>query len=163
MEKYIEHLLEILQEAHTNRPAPRQLFLPEDMEGLEDLIDLEMSLDEEEKTMENIFGVPKLYFPPENRLTDEQIKRVIEGIIELWRVFNYEPVFRAGEFTAREQYTKLVEQWEETHPLFRGTNGTWYIEMYDYMTNWDEQKGCYVEDEDWEINIDELSLDDPPF
>jgi hypothetical protein len=31
MQRYITQLLEMLQEAHSNRPTPRQLYLPEDM------------------------------------------------------------------------------------------------------------------------------------
>jgi len=91
-----------------------------------------MSLEEDEKTIETVFGVSKIYFPPENRLSDTQVSQLIVGIIALWRAFHYEVDFRKGEFTEREQYTKLVDCWEETHPVFRGTNGTWHIGMYDY-------------------------------
>ena len=149
MQTYVNQLLEMLQEAHGNRPAPRYLELPEEMECLRDVIDLEMSMEEKEHTMESIFGVPQIYFPPENRLSDEQIKQLIQGILELWRVFHYEADFRKGEFTEREQYTKLVEQWKETHPLLRGTNGTWHIEMFDYELNWDEDEGRYLSDEEY--------------
>ena len=148
MEKYVKQLLEILREAHNNRPAPRYIELSEDMECLRDVIDMEMSM-EEERTMESIFGVPQDYFPPENQLSDEQIRQLIQGIIDLWHVFQFEADFRKGEFTEREQYTKLVEQWKETHPFLTGTNGTWHIEMYDYMTNWDENEGRYLSDEEY--------------
>ena len=66
----------------------------------------------------------------------------------MWRAFHYEPEFRKGEFTEREQYAKLVAEWAKPHPFFRGSEGTWHIEMYDYMLNWDEEKGCYVQDEE---------------
>ena len=149
MQKYVEQLLEMLREAHNNRPAPRYIELPEEMECLRDTIDLEMSMEEEERTMENIFGVPQIYFPPENRLSDEQIRQLIQGILDLWRVFHYEAAFRKDEFTEREQYTRLVNHWKECHPLFRGTNGTWFIEMYDYETNWDENERHYLSDEEY--------------
>jgi hypothetical protein len=149
MQKYITQLLEMLQEAHSNRPAPRQLYLPEDMQGLEDIIDLEMSLEEEEHTMESIFGVPQMYFPPENRLSDEQVQQLTEGILDLWHVFHYEADIREGEFTDREIYTKLVDCWKKSYPLFRGTNGTWHIEMYDYELNWDVEQQKYVDDEEY--------------
>jgi hypothetical protein len=149
MQRYIEQLLETMQEAYHNRPAPRYLELPEEMECLRDVIDLEMSLEEEELTMETIFGIPQNYFPPENRLSDEQIRQLTEGILSLWREFHYEAVFRKGEFSERENYTKLVECWKQTHPLFRGTNGTWYIEMFDYEQNWDEESQRYLSDEEY--------------
>jgi hypothetical protein len=111
------------------------------------VIDAEMSMEEDEQTMESIFGVPQYYFPPEDRLSDEQIKQLIKGILDLWHVFHYEADFRRGEFTEREQYTKLVEHWKKTHPLFRGTNGSWHIEMYDYEQYWDEEGQCYLSEE----------------
>jgi len=149
MQKYVNQLVEILEEAQQNRPSPRYLELPEDMECLRDVIDLEMSLEEDEKTMEVIFGVPQIYFPPENRLSDEQISQLVESIIALWRTFHYEAAFRKGEFTRREQYTKLIECWKKTYPLFRGSNGTWYIEMYDYEHYWDEEEMRYLTDEEY--------------
>ena len=149
MQKYIEQLAEMLEEAKQNRPSPRYLELPEEMECLRDVIDLEMSLEEDEKTMEAIFGVPQIYFPPENRLSDEQISQLIESITTLWRAFHYEADFRKGEFTEREQYAKLVKCWKETYPLFRGTNGIWHIEMYDYEQYWDEKEMRYLTEEEY--------------
>jgi hypothetical protein len=80
-------------------------------------------------------------------------------------VFHYEAVFRKSEFTEREQYTKLVEQWKKVHPLLKGTNGTWYIEMFDYELNWDEKEGRYLSDEEYLVknpllNIEDLNLDE---
>ena len=138
MQKYIKQLIELLKTAHDSRPTPSYLELPEEMETFRDLIELEKSLKENEQTMESIFGVPQINFPPENRLTDEQIKQLKDAIIELWRAFNYEADFRKGEFDERQQYTKLVEKWKETVPVYRGTNGTWHIEMFDYEDEWEE-------------------------
>jgi hypothetical protein len=149
MQKYVDQLLEIMQEAYHNRPAPRYLELPESMEYLRDVIDMEMSLEEDEHTMETIFGIPQNYFPPENRLSNEQIRQLIDGILSLWREFHYAAVFRNGEFSEREQYTKLVECWKKTYPLLRGSNGIWYIEMYDYEQYWDEESQCYLSDEEY--------------
>lgn len=138
MQKYIQQLLELLKTAHDNRPTPSYLELPEEMEALRDVIELKKSLEADEQTMENIFGVPQINFPPENRLTDEQIRQLKDGIMELWQAFNYEADFRKGEFNERQQYTKLVEKWQETVPVYRGTNGTWHIEMFDYDDDWKE-------------------------
>jgi hypothetical protein len=149
MQKYVTQLLEMLQEAHNNRPAPRYLELPDDMECLRDVIDMEKSMEEDKLSMEHIFGVPQVYFPPADRLSDEQVGQLIDGILELWHVFHYEVDFRKGEFTEREQYTKLVACWKKTYPLLRGSNGTWYIEMYDYKQCWDSEKGCYISNEEY--------------
>jgi hypothetical protein len=147
MQHYVNQLLDMLQEAHSNRPGPRYLELSEEMECLRDVIDVDMPLEEDEQTMESIFGVPQYYFPPEDRLSDEQIKQLIKGILDLWHVFHYEEDFCRGEFTEREQYTKLVEHWKKTHLLFRGTNVTRHIEMYDYEQYWNEEDQCYLSEE----------------
>ena len=132
MQKYVDQLVETLREACGNHPGPRYIEMEGQDECLRDIIDMEMSMEEEEKTLEHIFGVPKASFPPEDRLSDEQIRQLIQGILELWRAFHYEADFRKGEFTEREQYTKLVGEWVESHPFFRGAEGTWHIEMFDY-------------------------------
>src|SRR5688572_25242317 len=144
MQTYIIQLLGILKEAHNNRSLPRYIQLPEEMEVLRDVIELEKSLEEDELIMENLLVVPQYYFPPENRLTDEQVQILTEGIIELWQVFRFVPDFRKGEFTNREQYTKLVEKWKDNVPDFRGTNGFWHLEMFDYELNWDEDEMRYL-------------------
>src|SRR5690606_22153468 len=131
-------------------PAPHYLELPEEMEALRGVMEMEKSLDEDEQTMESIFGVPQMYFPPEDRLTNEQIGQLIKGIFELWRAFHYEADFRKGEFNQRQQYTKLVAQWKEHVPVFRGTNGIWHIEMFDYDRYWDEDEMRYLSEEEYD-------------
>jgi hypothetical protein len=132
MQKYINQLLELLKEAESNRPSPSYIELPEEMENLRDIIELEKSLEVDEQTMENIFGVPQIYFPPENRLTDEQVQLLKNGILELWSAFHYEADYVEGQFNTRQEYTKLVEHWKEHVPVYRGSNGMWHIELYDY-------------------------------
>jgi len=149
MQKYIIQLLELIKTAEENRPVPSYIEIPKEMEDFRDLIELEKSIEEDDQTMESIFGVPQYYFPPENRLTDEQILMLKTGIVELWSAFNYQAEFREGEFDEREQYTKLVENWKEHVPIFRGTNGTWHIEMYDYEKNWDEDEMRYLSEEEY--------------
>ena len=144
MQSYIHQLLETLKDAHNNRPVPRYLELPEEMEDLRDITELEKSLEEDELIMENLLGVPQHYFPPENRLSDEQVQLLTEGIIELWEVFHFVPDFRKGEFNQREQYSKLVEKWKDNVPDYRGTNGFWHLEMFDYELDWDEDKMRYL-------------------
>ena len=43
----------------------------------------------------------------------------------------------------------MVEQWKKSHPLLKGTNGTWHVEMFDYEQIWDEKEGRYLSDEEY--------------
>lgn len=131
MHHYITQLIEDLREATNRKPAPRQLFLTEDMQGLEDITDLEISLEEDEHTMESIFGIPQIYFPPADKLTDEQMKLLVKEILDLWRAFHYEAVLPQN-LPARYAYPILVACWKKGYPLLRGSTGTWYIEFCDY-------------------------------
>jgi hypothetical protein len=149
MQHYVDQLLEMLQEAQKKRPALRHLELPEETECLNGLIDADMLLEEDKHVMESIFDLPQMYFPPEDRLSDSQIKQVTEGILDLWHAFHYEADIRKGEYTDREIYTKLVNCWKKSYPLLRGVNGAWHIELYNYQLHWDEKRECYISEEEY--------------
>jgi hypothetical protein len=165
----------MMREAHSNKPQPRFLDIPDEMKGIEAIIDLDKAIEEgEEYTLENIFGIEQVYFPPENRLTDAQVHTLLDAILELWRVFHYEAVFRKGEFSERQQYTKLVEYWKHSAPKMRYSNGTWYFEMFDYEKYWDEDEMRYLTEDEYftkypitpydpDINIDDICRCDDPF
>ena len=131
MHNYLQQLLELLSGAKTRRPRPRELHLPDDMKGLEDVIDLKMSMEEAEKTMEYIFGVERYYFPPAEKLNDEQLTLLVSAILDLWHEFHYEADLPVG-LPARIVYPLLVDCWNRTFPLLRGTNGTWHVEFCHY-------------------------------
>ncbi|MCZ2101791.1 MAG: hypothetical protein LC107_09675 [Chitinophagales bacterium] len=160
MQRYIEQLIEMLHQAQNNRPSPHDLVLPEEMEGLRGMIELEKSLEEDEQTMENIFGVPQIYFPPEDRLSDEQVQQLKKAIIDLWHAYHYEADFRKGEFNERQQYSKLVAKWKKGVPVLRGTNGTWHLEMFDYEQYWDEDELRYLSDEEYDAKFPMKNFDD---
>jgi hypothetical protein len=153
MQQYIDQLIEIMHEAKNNRPSPRYMELPEEMECLRDVIELEKSLEEDEHTMESVFGIAQYYFPPENKLSDQQVNQLKNEILKLWRTFNYEAVFRKGEFNERQQYSMLVTNWKNHVPILRGTNGTWYIEMYDDQLYWDDDQMRYLSDEEYDAKF----------
>ena len=133
MQNYLTQLLEYLEEAKERKPQPRYIELPPEMEALRDVIDMEMSWQENERTMEAIFGVPQIYFPPVERLTDDQLKMVVDAILSLWRVFNYEADLPQN-IPAKYAYTELVKCWKKGYPLLKGSNGTWHIEFCNYDT-----------------------------
>lgn len=134
MQTYITQLIEHLQEAKVRKPAPRYLELPEEMQGLEDLIDLEISMEEDGPTMEALFGIPKYYFPPIERLTNDQMEQLVAAILDLWWEFHYEADLPKN-IPARYAYPVLVACWKKAYPLVRASNGTWHIEFCNYEPN----------------------------
>ena len=69
--------------------------------------------------------------------------------------------FQKGEFNQRQQYSKLVAQWKEHVPVFRGSNGIWHIEMFDYDRYWDEDEMRYLSDDEFDAkHFSEKSVSD---
>jgi len=131
MEKYLKLLIETLREAYNQKPSPRYLELPKEMESLRDVIDMEMSMQEDEHTLESIFGVSQLYFPPVEKLTDRQVKRLVKEILALWRIYHYEADLPPG-IPARYAYPVLLSCWKITYPVLKGSGGVWHIELCHY-------------------------------
>lgn len=127
MQTYVTQLVEYLEEAKHRKPAPFK-----GMDIIEEIIATEeATLEKNGSTMEAIFGVPKNYFPPADRLSDDQLTQLVAAIVDLWREFHYEAVLPEN-LPARYAYPVLVAQWHESHPLFRASNATWYIEFCNY-------------------------------
>lgn len=63
-------------------------------------------------TMFDHFGFEPEHFPPAERLTDEQIEALTEGICRLWAAYNFTPVF-PQQAPARVVYPLLLARMGE--------------------------------------------------
>jgi hypothetical protein len=89
MDKYITQLIEDIHAAKANIPLPEEPSATEEpldfwaeMEALENQAD--------SPKMSELLGLEKIQFPPAERLTETQMKAVIEAMCELWTAFNFD-------------------------------------------------------------------------
>jgi len=128
METYIAQLLEDLQEG--SRQLPPAPFLTGDPDYL--------SLDyiEEWETAPyhpfgTVMGIEGVVFPPDERLSDEQVERLSEAILALWASRN---VFAdlPDELPWRVAYRLLVQRWAGEPIQFLAQGMNCHLEFCDY-------------------------------
>jgi hypothetical protein len=81
------------------------------------------------RKMSELFAVPKEAFPPPEQLTDDDVQKIVDAIIDLWRAYNFDPVF-PEELPARPAYRALVSYWEKEVQFI--SEGTMHIEFCSY-------------------------------
>jgi hypothetical protein len=64
------------------------------------------------QTMTELYGIDALAFPPSEKLTDEQIESLTEGIKALWLAFGTDVDVPAGA-TALQCYKVFTEEWRD--------------------------------------------------
>lgn len=142
MRNYVKMLTEIIEEAKKSCSPSIDMDLLEKQDWFKFMAQEEDEMANPSKTMEQIVGVDRMYFPPEAMLTDEEVLVLYKSIRELWATFHFQPVFRTTTPT-RERYEKLLDQWKRVHPFLSAANATWYIELYH-----EEGKG---DDDDFQV------------
>lgn len=133
MEKYINQLLDDLKAAQSNeRPnIDYALLYPDhpanDFPGLEYIIEWEKG---ESYSMEELFGIKAEAFPPVEKLTETQIKSLVEAMTELWLSFNIQPEEQShAPFSLI--YQIFVNFWKTETVQYTNT-GTLHIEFCHY-------------------------------
>lgn len=129
MELYVSQLLEDIDEAvlHQLREETEQ----NESSDIDDRFfeTLEASIDEPDYTMGSKLGFERIQFPPSEKLTSLQLRKLVLAIKELWRAFHYEAVL-PNSLPDAIAYRLLVEKLDERHPYL--PMGTWHIEFCDY-------------------------------
>lgn len=129
MENYIKMLIEMLDEAKERRPQPIDTALLEQQDWFQHMQQEESEMFNPSRTMEQIFGIDRMYFPPETKLTNEQVTILYNAICDLWTTYNYAADFRVTT-PVRQRYEKMLNEWKKGYPLLKGSNATWHIELY---------------------------------
>lgn len=133
MDDYIQLLIEKMHEAgersRTNSNNAEQdlqdeteLFSPEFMNAITSSF---TNMD----TLENQFGIPANYFPPEEKLNDDQVRLLTSEMLLLWSTFNIESKCLFPDLPLRILYTEMLKCWNDTYPKLSGSNGTLYIKL----------------------------------
>ena len=126
MDKYVAQLVEMIREAHENKPEPRIFQSFE-----EEMQDVESFLVESHTSLEFHFGISQDYFPPVEKLEEKHFDILVPEILSLWDTFRYLTSF-PEKLPSRLKYQRLREELKKNHPLVKGTNGMIGIEWCHY-------------------------------
>lgn len=119
MDKYISDLIEIILAAYQNRPERQSNVFDEE----DDIFaDVETYLAGGFPPVHEGFGIPQHYFPPADKLTDEQIDRLLPEFEALWYHFRFDLCF-PKKINNRWKYFLLRRDLNESHmiPTYDGS------------------------------------------
>ena len=127
MDDYIQLLIEKMQEARERRNTnsnitaleiqyETELFSPKFIDEITSTV---TNMD----TLENQFGIPSNYFPPEEKLNDDQLRLLIVEMLFLWSYFNIESVCIFPYLPLRILYTEMLKCWKNIYPNITESNG----------------------------------------
>lgn len=104
----IAEVLEALERAKANVPKDWE-YLSEDEEIMDQVFEMEYML----QPLSAHLGVSKELFPPANQLEDDEIKIVVDKILEVWAIYHYFADLPEG-LPIRIAYKTLLSVWDET-------------------------------------------------
>ena len=153
MQRYIEQLIEDIEEAK-NRPRPPKMLLPPELEFVRGA---EEYLHGEQYEMGKLFGLEIKQFPPEDKLSEEEIQALTDKITELWQVFNFIPVFPEG-LPVKYKYKLLVDYLEYKTTYISEGNNHFEFCTYDPESCPFPEEFCTCKD----FEFDDEDLEMPP-
>jgi hypothetical protein len=114
MKKYIHQLIEELHKATYNVRPPSEIWDSVDLDDegeVEDMAYAEQFIYGTPQKLSEIIGIEKIKFPPDRKLTDEQVELLASEVIRLLNFFNFNPLFPEN-VPARTKYRLLLEKWD---------------------------------------------------
>ena len=156
MQHYLAQLLADLRAAHHNQPPPVDYrLLHSEYSHLPDEIAYVAEWENApEQSFEELFGIPASAFPPEEKLTGEQMAQLVEAILELWRAWRMGTYLPEGA-PPRLCYRVLTDFWRNEKIDYSSTgSSTLYLCNNDIPTClWGEQF-CECRDlvDDWDMD-----------
>lgn len=134
MERYLEQLIEDMQEAATKEPPLGEFWRGREMADkydLEDLKCVEQYLHSTPRPLSEILGIDQAQLPPVKKLTDGQIAWLYPKVEQLLKAFHFIPDYPEG-LPVLEKYRTLREAWNDEQ-IYVGA-GENHIEFCDYET-----------------------------
>lgn len=138
LNKNIAEVLEALDRA--------KACVPRDWEYLsndENIMAQVIEMDYMPKPLSDHLGVSKELFPASTQLEDDEIKIIVEKIIEVWAVYNYHADLPKG-LPIRIAYETLLSVWDETVACF--PIGSFHFDFYELeleqYVNQKNQEAC---------------------
>lgn len=105
--------------------------VPQDWENLsndENVMSQVMEMEYMPKPLGEHLGVSKELFPASTLLEDDEIKIIVEKILDVWAVYHYLADLPEG-LPIRIAYETLLSVWDETVACFPG--GNFHFDFYD--------------------------------
>jgi hypothetical protein len=174
MKNYIEQLLSDMKKAEQNlppRPNYKVLYPdhPAHDYGLEHIVAWECT---PEQPFQELYEIAPEAFPPVDKLTDEQVKSVVDAIISLWAAYGT-GVDIPEKATPRLCYKVFTKAWrEEKVQYFPPDSGfcSWNFCSSDEETcPWESACSCFENKEEWQRNYEDFNrrfdageFDNPP-
>lgn len=123
MERYIQQLLTDIKRAQENIPDPWWYFIDVD-EDEEDafLHGPDESLYAPSKNLEELTGLEKIQLPPDDRMNDAQVHRLLGALKEMLSAFNCHVVFQRAGVPERVQYRIIRSRFRQEVPQLRNTD-----------------------------------------
>ncbi|MFA5044516.1 MAG: hypothetical protein WC542_01130 [Paludibacter sp.] len=133
MDDYIELLIEKMHEARERRSTNSSITALEIQDETElfssKFIDEITSTFTNMDTLENQFGIPSNYFPPEEKLNDDQLRLLISEMLYLWSSFKIESECIFPDLPLRILYTEMLKCWNDIYPRITASYGTLQIKL----------------------------------
>ena len=132
MQNYVNQLLTDMAAAQKNLPTEVDYALlypdhPAVAYGLTHIAEYEMS---PRHSMDDLLGIKAEQLPPDDKLSDEQVVQLNDGIVALWEAFNISPDL-PNEVPPRLIYEALKNYWA-TKTVQYVSEGRIHIEFCDY-------------------------------
>lgn len=130
--KNVAEILEALDRAKTHVPKDWE-YLSNDMEVISQVMEMEYM----PKPLSNHLGISKELFPTPTQLEDDEIKIIVEKILEVWAAYHYLADLPEG-LPIRIAYETLLSVWEEIVPCcpFGNFHFDFYeLELEQYIKN----------------------------
>ncbi len=119
----VAEILQALDRAKTLVPKDWE-YLSTDNEIVSQVIEMEFM----PKPLSDHLGINKELFPSPAHLEDDEIKLIVDKILDTWAVYNYIADLPNG-LSIRLAYEKLLSVWDETVPCF--PFGNYYFDFYE--------------------------------
>ena len=135
MENYINQLLEEMESAKSNLPFKVNYALlypnhPALIYGLDYIVEWEMA---PTWKMEELFGIKKEQLPVAEKLTDTEIEKLNNGILDLWFAFNTIVEDLDERIPQRDLYKAFRNSWEEKTIRYM-PDGIYSLDFCEYST-----------------------------
>ncbi len=143
MQRYVEQLIEDLQEAKKHVP-PEPVFSEEYDEFEEQMLAIETAPD---VPVKKLFGISYEELPPADKHTEAQMQQLIDAILETWSEFNISADFPA-DVPLQLRYELVRETFENDMNYMPG----WSMHQ-DFCSGWCPDcklvDYCSTKDENW--------------